>query len=95
MSANSNDDRSQSRLEKAARESGSAEARYEAEAQEVREKMARLRALRLAKEAAEGKPVEKAPARSKKPAKSGKAPAKGSVSLSEWLDDQEKSGRRG
>ena len=45
--------RDQSRLEKAAREDGSAWVRYEAEAEAVRKKTARLRALRLAKEAAD------------------------------------------
>jgi hypothetical protein len=44
--------RDQSRLEKAAREGGSSWAGYEAEAKLVREKTARLKALRLAKEAA-------------------------------------------
>ena len=45
--------RDQSRLEKAAREDGSAWVHYEAEAEAVRKKTARLRALRLAKEAAD------------------------------------------
>ena len=45
--------RDQSRLEKAAREDGSAWVHYEAEAEAVRKKTARLRALRLAKETAD------------------------------------------
>jgi hypothetical protein len=45
--------RAQSRLEKAAREGGKGWVSYEAEAQAVREKTARLRALRMAKEAAD------------------------------------------
>jgi len=45
--------RAQARLEKAAREDGSAWVHYEAEAEAVRKKTARLRALRLAKEAAD------------------------------------------
>ena len=45
--------RDQSRLEKTAREDGSAWVGYEAEAEAVRKKTARLRALRLAKEAAD------------------------------------------
>ncbi|MGH6768316.1 MAG: hypothetical protein ACRECO_04760 [Xanthobacteraceae bacterium] len=46
--------RSESRLEKAAREGGAAGApSYEAVAQALREKTARLRALRLAKEASD------------------------------------------
>ena len=45
--------RAQSRLEKAAREAANAWAGYESEAKAVREKTARLKALRLAKEAAD------------------------------------------
>ena len=45
--------RAQSRLEKIAREDGSGWVHYEAEAEAVRKKTARLRALRLAKEAAD------------------------------------------
>jgi len=45
--------RSESRLEKSARESANAPVSYEAQAQVTREKTARLRALRLAKEAAD------------------------------------------
>ena len=48
------DSRAQSRLEKAARETGgNAGLHYEAEAKAVREKIARLRALRMAKETAD------------------------------------------
>jgi hypothetical protein len=48
------DSRAQSRLEKAARETGgNAGLRYEVEAKAVREKIARLRALRMAKEMAD------------------------------------------
>ncbi len=45
--------RAQSRLEKAARVGGNTWVGYEAEAKAVREKTARLKALRLAKEAAD------------------------------------------
>jgi hypothetical protein len=45
--------RAQSRLEKAAREGANTWVGYEAEAKAVREKTARLKALRLAKEATE------------------------------------------
>ena len=45
--------RAQSRLEKAARETGNAGLHYEVEARAVREKIARLRALRIAKETKE------------------------------------------
>jgi hypothetical protein len=48
------DSRAQSRLEKAARETGgNAGLHYETEAKAVREKIARLRALRMAKETAD------------------------------------------
>jgi hypothetical protein len=48
------DSRAQSRLEKAARETGgNAGLHYEVEAKAVREKIARLRALRMAKETAD------------------------------------------
>lgn len=45
--------RAQSRLEKAAREDGSSWVHYEAEAEAVRKKTARLKALRIAKEVAD------------------------------------------
>jgi hypothetical protein len=51
--AYSKDSRGQSRLEKAARESGNAWTYYEVEAKAVREKTARLKALRIAKETAD------------------------------------------
>jgi hypothetical protein len=51
--ANLKDSRAQSRLEKAARETGNAGLHYEVEAKAVREKIARLRALRIAKETAD------------------------------------------
>jgi hypothetical protein len=47
------DSRAQSRLEKAARETGNAGLHYEVEAKAVREKIARLRALRIAKDTAD------------------------------------------
>lgn len=47
------DSRSQLRLQKAAREGGNAGLHYEVAAKAVREKIARLRALRIAKEAEE------------------------------------------
>ena len=72
--------RAQTRLEKAAREGGHTWVGYEAEAKAVREKIARLKALRIAKEAA-GKSAaafdESAAARkpaTKRAVKSGEAP---------------------
>lgn len=58
---------------------------YESAAAEVRAKTERLRALRLARDAAA--PPPSAPKR--------KAPKKGKASLSNWLDGQTKEGRNG
>jgi len=55
MAADRKNSRGQSRLEKAARESDRFSVDYEVQAKAVREKTARLRALRLAKEATEKK----------------------------------------
>jgi hypothetical protein len=67
---------------------------YEAEAQLLREKTARLRELRLAQEAASGTGATAAgtPAAIKK--KAGKPRHKG-PSLSDWLATQQSQGRRG
>jgi hypothetical protein len=51
--ADLNNSRAQSRLEKTAREGGNTWVGYEAEAKAVREKTARLKALRIAKEVAD------------------------------------------
>jgi hypothetical protein len=77
------------------REAAQAKALYEADAQAVREKTARLKALRLAKEAAElatgvtKKPVT--PKGKKKPVD----PKAKAQPLSDWLKGQQGSGRRG
>ncbi len=55
MNANPKNTRVQSRLEKAARENANLTVGYEAQAKIIREKTARLKALRLAKEASEKK----------------------------------------
>ena len=55
MAASSKNTRMQSRLEKAARENHNLSVDYEVQAKIIREKTARLKALRLAKEAAEKK----------------------------------------
>jgi hypothetical protein len=67
----------------------------EIDAQRIREKTARLRALRLAQEAANGG-AARAPARSA-PAKKKQArkPGEKGPSLSDWLDTQRNQGRRG
>lgn len=77
--------------EKREREGAVAMAQYEAEARALREKTARLRELRLAREAAGGgTPAagKKAPAKKK----AGKKPGKAEL-LSAWLADQQKEGR--
>jgi hypothetical protein len=55
MAASRKNTRMQSRLEKAARENPNLSVDYEIQARILREKTARLKALRLAKEAAEKK----------------------------------------
>ena len=55
MTANPKNTRVQSRLEKAAREKADPTAGYEVQAKIIREKTARLKALRLGKEASEKK----------------------------------------
>jgi hypothetical protein len=70
----------------------------EMDAQLIREKTARLRELRLAKEAANGGAAARAPARNSAPAaKKNKARKSGEKgpSLSDWLDTQQNQGRRG
>ena len=68
---------------------------YEAAGRAEREKTARLRALRLAKEAADKNEAGPAvnPAVKKKVIKSGRKNAEKS-SLSQWLADEQKAGRR-
>jgi hypothetical protein len=73
-------------------------AQHEADAKAVQDKIERLRALRLAHEAAT-KPAapRSAPAAAKRPAAAkGKAaaPARGASTLSEWLATQQRQGRR-
>jgi hypothetical protein len=73
-------------------------AQHEADAKAVQDKIERLRALRLAHEAAT-KPAapRNAPAAAKRPA-TGKSkagtPARGASTLSEWLATQQRQGRR-
>jgi hypothetical protein len=90
VASNSNDSGAAraSRLAKAAQDGAAARAQYEADARSVRAKTARLRELRLAKEAAEPKP---APAPARKAAKSKKKP----VPLADYLDGRQKSGHDG
>jgi hypothetical protein len=94
MAADSKNTRTQSRLEKAAREDQRVRVHYEAEAKIVAEKTARLRALRLAKEAADKTAADSLPVAPKR-SKAGKKRPSAGGSLSEWLADQDKMGRRG
>jgi hypothetical protein len=84
--------RAQSRLEKAAREGGNTWVGYEAEAKAVREKTARLKALRLAKEAAEkSSAAVDASAAARKPAKKRAGKSSGAPPTAA---DRSKDGRR-
>ena len=94
MAVDSKNTRSQSRLEKAAREDEKVRVHYEVEAKAIAEKTARLRALRLAKEAADKTAADRMPVAAKKPKAVKKRPKTGE-SLSDWLADQDKMGRRG
>jgi hypothetical protein len=68
-------------------------AQYEAEGRAVRANTERLRALRLAKEAAD---AQAKPVKAAKPAKAAKKPAKkAAVPLASWLSAQKGEGRRG
>jgi hypothetical protein len=91
----------EARLEKAAREENrSGVPQYETAAQAVREKMARLKALRLARDASQPRPAATTKTaatagRSGKKASSSKSgKSKSNVPLSDWLDEQKGSGRR-
>jgi hypothetical protein len=91
----SKDQGAEPRLEKAARETSHAGVPdYEITAQAIREKTARLRALRLARDAAEQKSAPPAPKRSGGRTANKKAGKVSSVPLSQWLDDQKGSGHR-
>ena len=65
---------------------------YEAQAAALRAKTERLRALRLAREAAEGpEPTKRKTPAKAKPLRRDKASSK---TLADWLSDQERGGRR-
>jgi hypothetical protein len=93
MTADPNNNRAQSRLEKAAREN-EVSVDYEVQARLTREKTAKLRALRLAKEAAEKDAGNKAATGPKKSRQGRQAASKEKPSLADWLAGQSKSGRR-
>jgi hypothetical protein len=73
-------------------ESKQALAEYEAAAIAIRAKTERLRALRLARDAAN--PPEPAAKKRKSATKKGKAGSETSGNLAAWLDEQAKQGRR-
>ena len=64
---------------------------YEAQAAALRARTEKLRALRLARDAAAPPPPAKTKTSAKKPAKAAKAKPR---PLSDWLDEQRKDGRR-
>jgi hypothetical protein len=94
VASNSKDSGRSGRLEKAAQEGASATALYEAEARAMRDKTARLRELRLARDAAEGIGTA-APKKAATVKKAGKEKKKKPVPLSDFLDSQTKGGHRG
>ena len=89
-------DRAQARADKAAKaaqDARSGKAERDASAKAVLDNMAKLKALRLAREAAE---PQRAPAArtAKKERASTKRPDEKPVALSEWLTSQQSGGRR-
>jgi hypothetical protein len=67
---------------------------YEAEAAALRARTEKLRAMRLAREAAAPPPPPKKAAKKTASKKSAKASKEKSRPLSDWLDEQRKDGRR-
>jgi hypothetical protein len=64
---------------------------YETEAAAIRAKTARLKALRIARDAAAPAPAPSGAGRARKPAK-GTAKAKAAGTLADWLTDRQKDG---
>jgi hypothetical protein len=96
MTANSKGSRSQSRLEKAAREDSNIGLHYEVQAKTTREKIARLRALRLAKEAADKEAGEKAPKTPERPLRQARSrPSQRLHYRSSWRITTTHAARRG
>jgi hypothetical protein len=89
-------DRAQARFDKAAKavqDAKSGKAERDAAAKAVLDNMAKLKALRLAREAAEPKSAPAAKA-AKKGRSSTKQPDEKPVALSDWLASQQNGGRR-
>ena len=82
----------QLKIAQRAQDGKKAMADYEAEAAAVRAKTERLKALRLAKEAAE--PTATPPRAASVKTKSARKAKGTSASLSQWLQDQQNGGRR-
>ena len=94
MAAESKNSRSQSRLEKAAREDEKVRVRYEVEARSVAEKTARVACAALGHRG--GRPdCRRQHAGDRQEGQSGQEAPPSGESLSEWLADQDKMGRRG
>jgi hypothetical protein len=90
-------DSSFDRKQAAARDGAKAMAQYEAEGKAIRAKTEKLRALRLARDAAEAEAKKDAPpkaAKKKAVKKVAKKPAE-KVALATWLESEQKAGRRG
>jgi hypothetical protein len=67
---------------------------YEAEAAAIRVKTERLKALRLARDAANGPATAPSRPAAARPAKRGKDKDKAGGTLAEWLSDRDKDGHR-
>jgi len=90
-------DRAQARADKAARavqDARSGKAERDASAKAVLDNMAKLKALRLAREAAEPQRAPAARAAKKASAGTKRPDEKPVVALSEWLASQQNGGRR-
>ncbi|WP_275189302.1 hypothetical protein [Bradyrhizobium sp. CSA112] len=90
-------DRAQARADKMARaaeDARSGKAERDASAKAVLDNMAKLKALRLAREAAEPQRAPAARAAAKKPRAGTKRQDEKPVALSEWLASQQNGGRR-
>ncbi len=94
MAENTKKDVAQAQFDKLQRanDAKKAMADYEAEAAAMRAKTARLRALRLARDAELAAAAPVAPAKTKSVRKKKAAPT---TTLSDWLDSETKAGRRG
>ena len=90
-------DRAQARADKVARaaqDARSGKAERDATAKSVLDNMAKLKALRLAREAAEPQLAPAAKAAKKAPAAGTKRSNEKPVALSDWLANQQNGGRR-